>query len=377
MPRTLSIDGDLFDMPPRPTSPISFSRHPTPSSRAADINRLLDPSYSSNAYASTSAYVDRHGELHDPDYRQFPIAQPLTSKRHSSHSHAYAMATRPRWELADEDAVDDEDADEDFSRSSIIGRHHSRGTHSNSFSSYHQQRPFATYTYYPTPTYSHINKHHTYSNHHHHVPQSFDSDETVLDEDDEDDAFGDRDSSSKAHNGVSRMLLRTKREFTRKRRSLDGASRKSIDSSSPYSHTLVDTPASATTAVDLEPDDAASLHAPSHHHHHHHALTYTVSHQSCSRRSQHSRVSFHSEPHHPLTSHTHTGAVSADSHHDSHSTPHAQHDSAYRRVQEESEPVWTPTCMQALRRQWQAVTLRIRFGVFRAQRRLKSRLAMK
>ena len=35
---------------------------------------------------------------------------------------------------------------------------------------------------------------------------------------------------------------------------------------------------------------------------------------------------------------------------------------------------WTPTCTQAMRRQWQAVSLRFRFGVFRAQRKVRRRV---
>lgn len=35
---------------------------------------------------------------------------------------------------------------------------------------------------------------------------------------------------------------------------------------------------------------------------------------------------------------------------------------------------WTPTCTQSLRRQWQAISLRFRFGVFRAQRKMRRRV---
>lgn len=35
---------------------------------------------------------------------------------------------------------------------------------------------------------------------------------------------------------------------------------------------------------------------------------------------------------------------------------------------------WTPTCTQTIRREWQAVTLRLRFSVFRTQRKIKRRL---
>ncbi|KAF5368787.1 hypothetical protein D9615_010398 [Tricholomella constricta] len=348
-----SIDPDRLEMLPRPTSP---TRH---AARAADISRLLDPSYSSNAYASSSAYVDRHGDLHDPDFRHFPIA----AKRPSSRSHAYNMATRPRWELVDEDALDDDDEEEHYvprhrdRYSSINARRHPRDSHSNSFSSYQQQRPMA-YTFHPTPTYSH---HH----HHHHTPHSFDSDETVLDEYDEHDGLTNEDKAS----SVSRIILRTKREFAKKRRSLDGASRRSTDSSSPTSK---------PTAVSEAPEDAASLLAPSHHH----PLTHTLSHQSYSRRSQHSRASFHSEREQPSRNNNYVNYTSASTHdnnsnnhhHHHHPEPSPAHD--YTPSQDsERDPVWTPTCTQALRRQWQALSLRVRFGLFRAQRRMKSRLA--
>ena len=67
----------------------------SPNSRAADISRLLDPSYASyNSSSSgssqrsavqasqTRAYVDHHGDLHDPDYRDFPV---LPSTRQKSN----------------------------------------------------------------------------------------------------------------------------------------------------------------------------------------------------------------------------------------------------------------------------------------------------
>ena len=38
-------------------------------------------------------------------------------------------------------------------------------------------------------------------------------------------------------------------------------------------------------------------------------------------------------------------------------------------------PVWTPTCTEAMRRQWQAVSLRIRFGLFRATRKVRRRMS--
>ncbi|KAG5350673.1 hypothetical protein C0989_009851 [Termitomyces sp. Mn162] len=270
----------------RSTSPIFFARHP-PASRAQEISRLLDPAYSSAAFAPNSAYVDRHGELHDPDYRHFPVAQP---KRRPS------IPARPRWESFDDD--DDADAAEDD---------HFSPRRPSFSESYQPKRPVYSYSSYVPAIV---------------VPDSYDDTDTVLDDNDDD------ASSSPRPNGVSRILSRTRREFSRKRRSLDAAS--------SYSPTLL-------TPTDDHDHDSASLHAPSHHH----PLAHTLSH--------HSYNSIYTLPPQRQL------------------TPPPE----YTTTQEpEREQVWTPTCGQALRRQWQAVSLRIRFSVFRAQRRMKSRLAM-
>lgn len=120
-----------------------------PSTLAADVNRLLDPYYaydtrssfsssSSSSPASATfvyggqpkAYVDAAGDLHDPDYRDFPgMPSPVrTPKRHiatttatttaparrGSMSPTRGAAFRPAWERGFEpeegSASDDEDA---------------------------------------------------------------------------------------------------------------------------------------------------------------------------------------------------------------------------------------------------------------------------
>lgn len=64
----------------------------SPSSKTSDVNRLLDPSYSSPrsvpstsssaySYAKPTVYVDHKGDLHDPDYRHFP---PMNPRRQDS-----------------------------------------------------------------------------------------------------------------------------------------------------------------------------------------------------------------------------------------------------------------------------------------------------
>ncbi|KZV72957.1 hypothetical protein PENSPDRAFT_663462 [Peniophora sp. CONT] len=64
------------------------SRRRSSSLPRADLSRLMDPSYLPNSYSSTSsspdsvhAYIDDDGEMHDPDYRDFPIlAAPATRR---------------------------------------------------------------------------------------------------------------------------------------------------------------------------------------------------------------------------------------------------------------------------------------------------------
>ncbi|RXW17904.1 hypothetical protein EST38_g7952 [Candolleomyces aberdarensis] len=78
----------------------------------SDISRLLDPSYTTYSQQKTySAYVDAQGNMHDPDYRQFPLIQ-QASQYSATRRTLNATVTRPHWELVDEDALlldDDED----------------------------------------------------------------------------------------------------------------------------------------------------------------------------------------------------------------------------------------------------------------------------
>lgn len=85
-----------------PHFPTHHSTKYTPSTRQAEVSRLLDPSYSNIQQGSSSSktnsplsvFVDHYGDIHDPDYRHFP-----------------ALPTRPKWETNGED--DDEEMLED------------------------------------------------------------------------------------------------------------------------------------------------------------------------------------------------------------------------------------------------------------------------
>ncbi|PSR77570.1 hypothetical protein PHLCEN_2v7760 [Hermanssonia centrifuga] len=119
----------------------------SPNSRAADISRLLDPAYTSSSSSSsgsssrsssqqtqTRAYVDHHGDLHDPDYRDFPVLptrqKPNAPRRRHTASTAqlqsriasstrpdrystYPLVARPEWERDWGTEVEDLDEDEE------------------------------------------------------------------------------------------------------------------------------------------------------------------------------------------------------------------------------------------------------------------------
>jgi hypothetical protein len=119
------------------SSNIISSRPYSPSTRESDIARLLDPAYSSpNSHAAFKSsktaikevYVDHHGDLHDPDFRDFPTF---------GHNHT---SQRPRWEQGhvDEEDSDDEEYEVEQKRSSLEAQ---------------RRRPSSTIAYYTTPVY--------------------------------------------------------------------------------------------------------------------------------------------------------------------------------------------------------------------------------
>jgi hypothetical protein len=74
-----------------------------PASAAADVSRLLAPEYASGPPASprrasapvaVAAYVDHAGELHDPDFRDFPDALGAATRR---RRYSPAPPSTPTW----------------------------------------------------------------------------------------------------------------------------------------------------------------------------------------------------------------------------------------------------------------------------------------
>ncbi|KAG1863620.1 hypothetical protein DFJ58DRAFT_725046 [Suillus subalutaceus] len=115
-------------------NPFAAHRTYSPSTRASDIARLLDPAYASPSHqtafkalgrtAIREVYVDHHGDLHDPDFRDFPTF---------GHAHS-----KPSWEQT---YADESDAEED------------EGIYQRRASIEKQRRRPSTTAYYASPAY--------------------------------------------------------------------------------------------------------------------------------------------------------------------------------------------------------------------------------
>ena len=121
-----------YDLPMRlPLAPTTHQKRNLShrqQAKAADVSRLLDPSYLSSSTSSspTSVYADTDGNLHDPDYRYFPVVAPLPR--------------RPAWERGGEDEdVDREELDEQARLRSASPRERRRAR----YSAYEQSLPYA------------------------------------------------------------------------------------------------------------------------------------------------------------------------------------------------------------------------------------------
>ena len=269
------------------------------SKHAADLSRLLDPSYcstsTSKGYVSPQAYVDPYGDLHDPDYRHFPTSFPSSSsssaKRHNS--------PRPHWDLAldNSNALDDDDDELDeedsfFLSTSTAARpqNHSRYTATRRVA--HDRRPressFSTYN----NTINYYSPHTTIST----LPTSYESDKTDL------------SRCSDADEGKTkkkRRLSKASREKEKDREGLWGGSVTVVPTETYYRGSLDHSRDLPPTQEEEAEDAQRSLTSP-------------------------------------------------------------------KRTIREAE--FVPTCSQSLRRQWQAFSLRFRFGVFRAQRNFMRRV---
>lgn len=273
--------------------------HHSPSTRAADISRLLDPSYSSNNnnIPSTAVYVDHHGDLHDPDYRHFP---PVVKRA--------PLVSRPRWELADEDALDLQDGDDDIYSSHLS---HNRRSSSHSRNRRHRDSSFSAYRPSYSPYYSPTEPS---------PPTSFESEDVV---------FEDEEAFSPFEEKRSVVVLKRKTiplaRVVKRPSSLIASTTKTTTATEEKRPTSF-YPSSAPTPI---------------------SAAYPTRSSFSSSRS-----------HYPVPQEEDDDAEDEDD---------------YANASGDQQE-WTPTCSQAMRRQWQALALRFRFGVFRAQRKVKRRV---
>ncbi len=95
---------------PNRCPPIIFDMHQ--SAKRAEASRLLDPSYYSTTHNSQPrVYIDRKGNMHDPDYRHFPVLSSSPASSSSSNSPISRRTARPQWETGYtyESAIPDDD----------------------------------------------------------------------------------------------------------------------------------------------------------------------------------------------------------------------------------------------------------------------------
>jgi hypothetical protein len=193
-------------------------------------------------------FVDHYGDLHDPEYRHFPV-----------------VATRPKWEHGEDDLIDEEDED-------VFGPSHfhplsRKPTFTSTTTSYRPSYAYASYQYdVPHPS-----------------PSSYESN-ALINEDVEGSLFADE---------VSEKEVKRSARTRRHRRSKSSQAVEEKES------------LAAAAAENAEKSTAPGAdYAPG---------------------------------------------------------EFGDHD-------------WTPTCTESLRREWQAITLRLRFSLFRMKRNMKRRL---
>ena len=242
----------------------SHSPKYSPSTRAAEVSRLLDPTYSSihpqgsgssSSNSPLSVFVDHYGDLHDPDYRHFPV-----------------VATRPKWERGvHDDDLTEEDED-------VFDRGNTKGS-----------LPMPAVTTY-TPSYAY-----TYP---HEVPVGSPSSyASALLEEVEESPFTD-ESEKKETSRVAKKRRRHSKQPHDEKESL----------AAEAANTEAPAPVADYNPSEYGRDD----------------WTYV---QPFRRLSSNLTNSF-----------------------------------------------FRPTCTQSIRREWQAITLRLRFSVFRTKRKIKRRL---
>ena len=264
-----------------------------PATRASDISRLLDPSYTSASGSpyQTVVYVDHSGDFHDPDYRDFPIVQVPKESRWESHYSSHPASFE-----------DDEDEAEE-----VDSRHHRFSPYRTPTGRRSTSRPRSpgisstplSPTYSPYPQY--------YS------PSQSYEEESEFSQSPAETPF-DMDSENK-----------------RSRLSFCGNKKTGLQSPPPIATTTrlsrVPSPVSRMIPIEDEHEELPNLQKEDDEAAEEQSWTYV-----------------------PFTFR-----------HFIHDLTHLPH---------------SPTCSMAIRRQWQAVSLRLGLGVFRAQRRIRRKVGI-
>ncbi|KAI6162555.1 hypothetical protein EDD17DRAFT_554356 [Pisolithus thermaeus] len=125
-----------------PRHRLMRKRSPSPSTRQSDIARLLDPAYASpNSHPPYNGirhiYVDHHGDLHDPDFRHFPIM------------HSHLNAHRQKWEPSYTTPADDDDDDDEYEEEKRRSSFETQRRRPSSSTAYHSTTTATTTHAYP------------------------------------------------------------------------------------------------------------------------------------------------------------------------------------------------------------------------------------
>jgi len=269
-----------------------------PATRASDISRLLDPSYTSASGSphQTVVYVDHSGDFHDPDYRDFPIVQVPKESRWESN---YTTHLTPF----------DDDDDEREEHDEFDSRHHRFSPYRTPTGRRSTSRPRSPgMSSTPlSPTYSPYSQYYSSS-----PSQSY-------------------EEESEFSQSPLETPLEIDSENKRSRLSFGGNRKTGLQSPPPIATTTrltrVYSPVTRMIPIHDEHEETPNLHKEDDEVAEEQDWTYV-----------------------PFTFR-----------HFIHHLTHLPH---------------SPTCSMAIRRQWQAIRLRLGLGVFRAQRRIRRRVGI-
>ncbi|EPQ57842.1 hypothetical protein GLOTRDRAFT_114455 [Gloeophyllum trabeum ATCC 11539] len=324
----MTYEYDLSQLTPPPSPPCFKHKHALPSHRRPsskqssagyDISRILDPAYASASSSSasssspSSAYVDRHGDLHDPDFRPFAPAH----KRRSAPGAGINVDTyRTQWD----GTSDDEDDAASACGSETERLHH---------------------------------PHYPHAHHHHHLSQR------------------DRSTSGSRTRTTSPRRFLPYYEPPFAATTLSSSPEEDDATVSPYlrQNYHYDDYNVRIRRADEEEDPFVDAYGSGHAT----GFGYDEEGERKGRRLLKGRMAARKEKRKSKDEKDIEKRV----------VPHApspfQLDgtTVEDEVSSSQQQEWTPTCTQSIRRQWQAVSLALRFSLFRARRRLRRKLLNK